>query len=181
MSVADVMQAVAESDLDLDVVAYLAPILQSIYEPTEEEEARIKDIKSQLATGLSELRSELGMPWDLVPHNRIIELANQMADFASEWNVYDTYLLGTFMAASARAQLTEGQPQPQASQLDQVEQVASLAVSANNELSGQNRKLAEQIEQADKIGAMAKKVVAGIVPPNELLREALTYAHERGL
>lgn len=74
-------------------------------ELTPEQEAEIKTTVAQLAAGLEQVRAEMEMPWQLVPQKRIQELAETIAMVCPTWSVEDTFLVGTFLAASARQQL----------------------------------------------------------------------------
>jgi hypothetical protein len=173
----------ALSNAELPTVVEVTELLESIQFLTPEQEAQYRDTIAQISSGLEMLRDEIRMPWSLVNRKRITELATQVAELVPEWTVNDTFLVGTFLAASARAQLVKmahdrGQAIPD--QTTVAQNLAAVAASANENLGNQNRELREQIELADEIGKMAKRVVAGIVPPNLLLQEALKYANARG-
>jgi hypothetical protein len=47
------------------------------------------------------------MPWQYVTLKRINELAADVAALMADWSVYDVYLVGTYLAASARRQIME--------------------------------------------------------------------------
>lgn len=179
LTVAEVMHAVGESDLPLEVVAYLAPILQSIVEPDSEQAARIKDVVAQFGAGLEGLRNELNMPWELVNRKRIDALANQIADFAADWSVYDSYLIGTFLAASARMQLRQANPDAGPDLLEQAQSMVGIAASANEQLKAELDEAGKLLEAADKIGVLAQQAIASRVPPEAVIREALAFKRLR--
>jgi hypothetical protein len=174
----------ALSNAELPTVVEVTELLDGIQFLSPEQEQQYRDTIAQIGSSLEMLRDEIHMPWNLVNRKRINELATQVAELVPEWTVNDTFLVGTFLAASARAQLVQearsrGQEIPD--QVSVAQNLAALAASANENLVNENRGLHEQIEQADEIGKMAKRIVAGFVPPNLLLQEALKYANARGL
>jgi hypothetical protein len=76
---------------------------------TPEQVEEVKTTIAQLSAGLEGLRDELGMPWSVMPMKRVRELAEKVADFAADWSAYDSFIVGTFLAASARRQILEDQ------------------------------------------------------------------------
>lgn len=80
----------------------------SIEDPTPEELEQIKDIIALISAGLEQVRQEADMPWSAVPLRRIHELAEEVAAMAAGWTAYESWLVGTWMAASARHQLLSG-------------------------------------------------------------------------
>jgi hypothetical protein len=74
---------------------------------TPEQEQQIKDTIVTLSAGLEQVREELQMPWQYVTLKRINELAADVAALMADWSVYDVYLVGTYLAASARRQIME--------------------------------------------------------------------------
>jgi hypothetical protein len=88
----------------------LVDLLDSTQEPlTPEQQEEIKTTVAQLAAGMEQLRDELHMPWTAMPLKRIQALAASMAEFASTWSAYDSFMVGTFLAASARRQILDDQ------------------------------------------------------------------------
>ena len=45
------------------------------------------------------------MPWQMVPGKRLSELARISAGVFADWSPADAFLVGTWLAASARSQL----------------------------------------------------------------------------
>lgn len=68
---------------------------------------RLLDAVTTIKAGLEQARSEIDMPWNLVPYKRINELGEQIAVLTVDWTAYDSFLVGTWLAASARHQLLE--------------------------------------------------------------------------
>jgi hypothetical protein len=132
----------AESNADLLTVVEVTELLDSIQFLTPEQEQQYKDTISQIGAGLELLRDEIHMPWNLVNRKRITELATQVAELVPDWTVNDTFLVGTFMAASARHQLVDeaaqrGQQIPD--QTSVAQNLAAAAASANQNLASENR------------------------------------------
>lgn len=180
-----------QSNTELSVTAfdYLMSIVQGIVIPTPEEEAQIKNVYAAFAAGLEGLRNELGMPWDLVNRGRIDQLAKEIADFAVEWNVNESFLVGTFLAASARAQLRHDNPEPpeeaagdgheEGTPETRAQTIAALAVAGNQNLKAKLDAADLALAKADDAAALVSGVLAGRNTTQEVLTALGQYAAAR--
>lgn len=179
-----VLQELADADgVSLEAFEFLEPILLGIVELTPEQEEQYRDWVAAFTAGLEGMRNELGMPWDSVNRKRIDALAKQMLDFAADWSVHDSFLVGTFLAASSRRQLVEasGMQPEQANPLERTQAIAATAIAGNQSLQTELEQLKVQLAEADEAAKLAKQVVLGSVSPATVISSLTRYAKTRGL